>query len=117
MLAFATSLLKLGSLDVVAARSRLHHARIVRPEGERRGCLHIPIHGVRRSLITLFCVGSFGAARQSRWESVLPHPSMFPDVDAIASLECSGRLIRMLPDIQLVDPLGTSIVEVTGCEA
>jgi hypothetical protein len=31
----------------------------------------------------------FNAARQSRWESVLPHRSMFPDVDAIASLECS----------------------------
>jgi hypothetical protein len=45
--------------------------------------------------------------RQSGWEHVLPHPSMFPDVDAIASLECSPVISSECSrKIQLVDPLG-----------
>jgi hypothetical protein len=45
----------------------------------------------------------------------LPHPSMFPDVDAVASLECSRSSHQNAPRKS-----SSSIhwdVEVTGCEA
>ena len=46
-------------------------------------------------------------ALQSRWEVVLPHPSMFPDVDAIASLECSRSSHQNAPRrSSSSDPLG-----------
>jgi 2-polyprenyl-6-methoxyphenol hydroxylase-like FAD-dependent oxidoreductase len=67
----------------------------------------------RMAYLSIFPID--GAMRVNLMVYVLPHPSMFPDVDAIASLECSRSSHQNAPRKS-----SSSIhwdVEVTGCEA